>query len=112
LAAEFNFFKKFIIKSLVSSRPPLNPEQQSCMQTSLTSDEDPSSSTLTIRLVKSFEFRTIKNIVLHNINLFTATSTTLAAAIYALLDSDGGLRPYKLNKEKYDTCLAERFLIG
>jgi hypothetical protein len=91
------FFLFFLLK--------IGGEFNRSIMDSLTSDADPSKATLTVRLIKSFEFRTIKNIVLHDVDLYTATSQTLSTLIHALLLSDASLRPYTIRKEKYDTCI-------
>lgn len=47
------------------------------MSDSLTSSINDCSATITIRLIKSFQYRTVKSIVLHNINLHASTTATL-----------------------------------
>ncbi|TPX65007.1 hypothetical protein CcCBS67573_g08255 [Chytriomyces confervae] len=50
--------------------------------------------TLTIRLIKSFEFRNFKNVVVH-VDTATTTPQDLAAIVKQKVDSEGGLRPYR-----------------
>jgi hypothetical protein len=43
------------------------------ISTTLTSSLSKTSATLTVRIIKSFEYRTERNLVLHNVDLETCT---------------------------------------
>ncbi|KAI9256232.1 hypothetical protein BY458DRAFT_519434 [Sporodiniella umbellata] len=60
-----------------------------------------SSATITVRCIKSFEYRTCKNLVLRNVNLETETVGNLKKLITEKVHSEPGWRPY-LNV-KFDT---------
>ncbi|KAF9574186.1 hypothetical protein EC968_007281 [Mortierella alpina] len=51
--------------------------------------------TLTIRVIKSFEYRTSKNLVLHNINLLTTTVGDLFGLIIQQIKTTPGWKPYQ-----------------
>ncbi|PWW80154.1 hypothetical protein C7212DRAFT_159832, partial [Tuber magnatum] len=55
------------------------------------------SATLTIRVIKSFPYRTAKNLVLHNLDLTTLTSGALKERVRSeiLSTSGGGWKAYK-----------------
>ncbi|KAJ7684835.1 hypothetical protein DFH06DRAFT_1156809 [Mycena polygramma] len=55
----------------------------------------PTSATLTIRIIKSFEFRTEKSLVLHNVNLETTTVGELKDLARAAVTSQPGWKPYR-----------------
>ncbi|GBC07511.1 hypothetical protein RclHR1_00750045 [Rhizophagus clarus] len=59
------------------------------------------SSTITIRIIKNFEYRTIKNLVLQHINLETTTFKELKELIREKIKSTPGLKPFR--NVKYDT---------
>ncbi|KAF9110017.1 hypothetical protein BGX27_006878 [Mortierella sp. AM989] len=52
------------------------------------------SATLTIRVIKSFEYRTSKNLILHNIDLTTTTVGQLRALIIEKVKTTPGWKPY------------------
>jgi len=51
--------------------------------------------TLTLRIIKSFEFRTEKSLVLHGINLETTTVGDLKAKAKQALQTQPGWKPYR-----------------
>ncbi|KAF9204725.1 hypothetical protein BGZ49_004942 [Haplosporangium sp. Z 27] len=51
--------------------------------------------TLTIRVIKSFEYRTTKNLILHNIDLTTTTVGQLRALIIEKVKTTPGWKPYQ-----------------
>ncbi|CAO3567846.1 unnamed protein product [Mortierella alpina] len=51
--------------------------------------------TLTIRVIKSFEYRTSKNLILHNIDLTTTTVGQLRAKIIEQIKTAPGWKPYQ-----------------
>ncbi|KAF9129190.1 hypothetical protein BGX30_014052 [Mortierella sp. GBA39] len=51
--------------------------------------------TLTIRVIKSFEYRTSKNLVLHNIDLTTTNVGQLRALIIEKIKTTPGWKPYQ-----------------
>ncbi|ORX61011.1 cytoplasmic protein [Piromyces finnis] len=57
--------------------------------------------TLTIRLIKSFEYRTFKNVILHDVDITTMTCGKLKEDIIQKIHSTSGYKPY-LNV-KFDT---------
>ncbi|CAG8592740.1 143_t:CDS:2 [Paraglomus occultum] len=59
------------------------------------------SSTLTIRVIKNFEYRTVKNIVLQNVNLETTTVEQLKELIREKINTTPGFRPFR--NVDYDT---------
>ncbi|PKC67966.1 hypothetical protein RhiirA1_378605 [Rhizophagus irregularis] len=59
------------------------------------------SSTITIRIIKNFEYRTIKNLVLQHINLETTTFKELKELIIEKINSTPGLKPFR--NVNYDT---------
>ncbi|CAG8510365.1 13033_t:CDS:2 [Ambispora gerdemannii] len=72
------------------------------MATPLTSTTNPpTSATLTIRLIKNFEYRTVKNVVLQNVNLETTTVGQLKQMIRDKINSTPGLKPFR--SVNYDT---------
>ncbi|KAJ7273445.1 cytoplasmic protein [Mycena haematopus] len=54
-----------------------------------------SSATLTVRIIKSFEFRTEKSLVLHNIDLETTTIGQLKDLARAAIANQPGWKPYR-----------------
>ncbi|KAJ3220589.1 hypothetical protein HK099_004162 [Clydaea vesicula] len=50
--------------------------------------------TITVRLIKSFEFRTVKNIILKDLNLNTLTLKGLKTLIFEKIKTTSGLKPY------------------
>lgn len=61
----------------------------------LTSAGDPRDATLTVRLVRSFEYRTIKNHVFRHVDLTTCTPARLIADVREVVATAGGFRPYR-----------------
>lgn len=61
----------------------------------LTSEKDGHSATITVRIIKSFEYRTIKNHVFRNLNLYTTTSGQLLEQIKEIVKTEGAFRPYR-----------------
>ncbi|CCD25384.1 Aim29p NDAI_0F00650 [Naumovozyma dairenensis CBS 421] len=57
--------------------------------------------TLTIRLIKSFPYRNVKNIILQNYNLETKTAHDLFEDVLKRVQTEGSLRPYR--NVNYDT---------
>ncbi|KZT66713.1 hypothetical protein DAEQUDRAFT_729989 [Daedalea quercina L-15889] len=53
------------------------------------------SATLTVRIIKSFEFRTEKSLVLHNINLETTTVGQLKDIARQAVQTQAGWKPYR-----------------
>ncbi|KAF7777452.1 hypothetical protein Agabi119p4_3524 [Agaricus bisporus var. burnettii] len=53
------------------------------------------SATLTIRIIKSFEFRTERSLVLHNVNLHTATVGHLKKTALQAVETQPGWKPYR-----------------
>ncbi|KAF9931749.1 hypothetical protein FBU30_009673 [Linnemannia zychae] len=51
--------------------------------------------TLTIRVIKSFEYRTTKNLILHNVDLTTTTVGLLRALIIEKVKTTPGWKPYQ-----------------
>lgn len=62
---------------------------------SLTSSHDPTNATITVRVIRNFEYRTIKNHVFRNIDLTKWTPQTLLDEVKALVAVTGGFRPYR-----------------
>ncbi|KAF9451231.1 hypothetical protein P691DRAFT_773327 [Macrolepiota fuliginosa MF-IS2] len=54
-----------------------------------------SSATLTVRIIKSFEFRTEKSLVLHGINLETTTVGQLKEIARQAVQTQPGWKPYR-----------------
>lgn len=61
----------------------------------LTSSVDPHHATITVRLVRSFEYRTIKNHVLHDLDLTVLTAPQLVALARDVAANAPGFRPYR-----------------
>lgn len=53
------------------------------------------SATLTIRVIKSFTFRTEKSLVLHDVNLLTTTVGGLKERVKQAIQTQPGWKPYK-----------------
>ncbi|KAF9433742.1 hypothetical protein BGZ76_009036 [Entomortierella beljakovae] len=53
------------------------------------------SATLTIRVIKSFEYRTTKNLVLHNVDLTSTTVGQLRSLIIEKVKTTSGWKPYQ-----------------
>ncbi|KAG0248309.1 hypothetical protein BG011_000222 [Mortierella polycephala] len=51
--------------------------------------------TLTIRVIKSFEYRTSKNLILHNVDLNTTTVGQLRALAIEKVKTQPGWKPYQ-----------------
>lgn len=62
---------------------------------SLTSSHDPKNATITVRVIRNFEYRTIKNHVFRNVDLTKWTPQTLIDEVKALVAVTGGFRPYR-----------------
>ncbi|CAG8583758.1 6626_t:CDS:2 [Paraglomus brasilianum] len=70
--------------------------------TALTNTLNPTtSSTLTIRVIKNFEYRTVKNMVLQNVNLETTTVEQLKEIIREKINTTPGFKPFR--NVNYDT---------
>ncbi|KAJ6547286.1 hypothetical protein B0H19DRAFT_1266227 [Mycena capillaripes] len=54
-----------------------------------------SSATLTVRVIKSFEYRTEKSLVLHHVNLETTTVGELKDLARAAVTTQPGWKPYR-----------------
>ncbi|KAJ7285561.1 hypothetical protein C8J57DRAFT_1285178 [Mycena rebaudengoi] len=54
-----------------------------------------SSATLTLRIIKSFEFRTERSLVLHNVNLETTTVGELKEIARKAVTDQPGWKPYR-----------------
>lgn len=68
----------------------------------LTSNVRPATDALiTVRIVKSFPYRNVKNHVIHSINLKETTPAQLLEQIRKLIATTGALRPYR--NVTYDT---------
>ncbi|KAK6458017.1 uncharacterized protein RJT20DRAFT_125917 [Scheffersomyces xylosifermentans] len=50
---------------------------------------------LTIRIIKSFPYRNVKNHVIHSINLKETTPEQLLEQVKNIINTTGGLRPYR-----------------
>ncbi|KAI9203122.1 uncharacterized protein BJ171DRAFT_510932 [Polychytrium aggregatum] len=69
---------------------------------SRTMDEvDPHAATVTVRLIKSFDFRTFKNVVLHDVDLTTTTTELLRQIVEEKIKMLPGMRPY--HNHNFDT---------
>ncbi|KAK7693066.1 hypothetical protein QCA50_002631 [Cerrena zonata] len=51
--------------------------------------------TLTVRVIKSFEFRTEKSLVLHHVNCETTTVGQLKELVKQAIQTQGGWKPYR-----------------
>ncbi|KAI0075818.1 hypothetical protein K474DRAFT_1708710 [Panus rudis PR-1116 ss-1] len=51
--------------------------------------------TLTVRVIKSFEYRTEKSLVLHHVNLETTTVGELKDLVRQTIQTQGAWRPYR-----------------
>ena len=72
------------------------------MEEPLTSNVRPATdSVLTIRIVKSFPYRNIKNYIMNSVDLKHTTAKKLLDDIRAIINTTGGLRPYR--NVEYDT---------
>ncbi|EGV65519.1 hypothetical protein PSN45_002489 [Yamadazyma tenuis] len=68
----------------------------------LTSNVRPATdAVLTIRIIKSFPYRNVRNHIIHSINLKETTPQQLYEQMKQIINTTGGLRPYR-NME-YDT---------
>lgn len=65
------------------------------MSSTLLSAHDPHSATITLRFIRSFEYRTVKLFVLRNIDLTTSTPRTLLDQARKIAATEGGFRPYR-----------------
>jgi len=54
-----------------------------------------SSATLTLRIIKSFEYRTERSLVLHNINLETTTLSQLKEIAREKIQTNSAWKPYR-----------------
>ncbi|CDR37275.1 CYFA0S01e09142g1_1 [Cyberlindnera fabianii] len=62
----------------------------------LTSTVKPlSQSTITIRIIKSFPYRNIKNVILHDYDISTKTPRDLFNDMITKINSEGAFRPYR-----------------
>ncbi|KAJ1568553.1 hypothetical protein HK405_000639 [Cladochytrium tenue] len=62
---------------------------------------DAASATLTVRLIRSFEYRTFKNVVLHGLDLPHLTPGDLKSLVQQKIHSEPGFKPYLRNE--FDT---------
>ncbi|KAF6764917.1 cytoplasmic protein [Ephemerocybe angulata] len=66
------------------------------MSDTLTSEAKPkTSATLTVRIIKSFTYRTEKSLVLHDVNLLTTTVGQLKERSRQAVQTQPGWKPYK-----------------
>jgi len=66
------------------------------MSSSLTNESHPkTSSTLTVRIIKSFTFRTEKSLVLHHVDLTTTTVAQLKDHALVAVSTQPGWKPYR-----------------
>ncbi|KAK6465107.1 hypothetical protein DFJ63DRAFT_6461 [Scheffersomyces coipomensis] len=62
----------------------------------LTSNTRPATDALiTVRIIKSFPYRNVKNHIIHSINLKETTPKQLLEQIKTIIQTTGGLRPYR-----------------
>ncbi|CAI2192132.1 13927_t:CDS:2 [Funneliformis geosporum] len=72
------------------------------MSDALTNTLNPTtSSTITIRLIKNFEYRTIKNLVFQHVNLETTTIIELKELVRERIKTTSGLKAFR--NVNYDT---------
>ncbi|KAJ3049968.1 hypothetical protein HK097_009059 [Rhizophlyctis rosea] len=57
--------------------------------------------TITVRLIKSFDYRTFKNVVLHNVDLENTTVADLKGIVGERIQTTTGFKPYLNNN--FDT---------
>lgn len=65
------------------------------MDSELTSAHDPHDATITVRVVRSFAYRTIRNHVYRNVDLTEWTPRRLIDEVKALVAVTSGFRPYR-----------------
>ncbi|CAG8774090.1 24466_t:CDS:2 [Dentiscutata erythropus] len=58
-------------------------------------DNTPVDATITIRIIKNFEYRTVKNVVLHNIKLDTMTVGELKKIIIEKINVTPAFKPFR-----------------
>ncbi|KAI5805612.1 hypothetical protein DFH27DRAFT_590713 [Peziza echinospora] len=68
-----------------------------------TPDKPVTDATLTIRVIKSFPYRTSKNVILHHLDLTTLTVGELKERVVKDVLANGGFRPYYAIAPKLDT---------
>lgn len=62
----------------------------------LTSNVRPATDALiTVRIIKSFPYRNVKNHIIHSIDLKATTPSQLLAQIHNIINTTGALRPYR-----------------
>ncbi|EEQ36793.1 putative altered inheritance rate of mitochondria protein [Clavispora lusitaniae] len=61
----------------------------------------PTDALITIRIVKSFPYRNVKNHIIHSINLKETTPSQLLEQVHTIINTTGALRPYR--NVDYDT---------
>lgn len=61
----------------------------------------PTDALITVRIIKSFPYRNVKNYIMNNINLKSTTPKQLLENINDIINSTGSLRPYR--NVKYDS---------
>lgn len=59
--------------------------------------------TLTVRVVKSFPYRSVKNHIFHNIDLTTTTVASLLSQIQTICKTQSAFRAYKTHADNLDT---------
>lgn len=55
----------------------------------------PTDALITVRIIKSFPYRNVKNYVVNNIDLKSTTPSDLLEQIVKIINTTGGLRPYR-----------------
>ncbi|KIM48962.1 hypothetical protein M413DRAFT_21258 [Hebeloma cylindrosporum] len=66
------------------------------MAESLTNQARPqTNATITVRIIKSFKFRTERSLVLHNVNLITTTVAQLKETAKQAVANEPGWKPYR-----------------
>lgn len=76
--------------------------EKSKMEEPLTSNVRPATdAVLTIRIIKSFPYRNIKNHIMNSVDLKNTTPKQLLESVRNIINTSGGLRPYR--NVEYDT---------
>ena len=53
---------------------------------------------ITVRCIRSFEYRNVKNMVLHDVDLENTTTEQLLAKVLEKIQSDAAFAPHKTKK--------------
>lgn len=86
----------------MSSQPPASENIYD--EEPLTSTVKPDTmATITVRLIKSFSYRTVKNHIFHNIDLTTTTVAQLLEKAREIAKSGAGFRAYRTHADLFDT---------